>query len=63
LGLKKELWEIEEKNVRIIKTNILRMMNNINQKGDKGVYTGNRTTLNNITVLTAALKEVFKQIG
>ena len=39
------------------------MMKNMNQKGDKRVYTGNRTTLNNITVLTAALKEVFKQVG
>jgi hypothetical protein len=46
-----------------IKTSILRMMKNMNQKGEKRVYTGNQTTLNNITVLTAVLKEAFKQVG
>jgi len=38
------------------------MMKDMNQKGDKRVYTGNQTTLNNITVLTAVLKEAFRKI-
>lgn len=59
--LKLEVEEMEEKNVRI-KASVLRMMKELNQKADKKVYSGNQTTINNLTVLTSVLREAFKKI-
>ncbi len=51
---------MDEKAVRI-KTSILRMMRDLNQKADKRVYTGNQTSVNNLTLLTTVLREAFRQ--
>ena len=59
-NLKHEVEEIEEKNVRI-KTNILRFMKELNQKGDKRIYSGAQATVNNLSILTTVLKEAYRQ--
>jgi hypothetical protein len=61
VGLRREVEDIDEKGVRI-KAGVLRMMKDMNQKADKRVFTGNQTTLNNLTLLAAVLREAFRQL-
>lgn len=58
---RREAEEAEEKGVRI-KNGILLMMKELNQKADKRVYTGSQTTLNNLTLLTAVLRDAFRKL-
>jgi len=53
--LKETALELEEKTLKI-KNSILRMLKDLNQKGDRRISNGNQITVYNMTLLSNILK-------
>jgi hypothetical protein len=57
LEVQRECGEAEERSVRV-KSNIVRMLNEVNQKGDKRFGSGYQPAVNNLTLLAKIIEQI-----
>jgi hypothetical protein len=57
--LKQNILEIEEKNLRI-KNLLLKILKDLNQKGDRRLNNGYQPVFNNITIISQIVNELIK---